>query len=99
MASASSATLKSGGEGGGGAFTLIVHCARTPATAMATAGFGPSSNNAIRSAAYDTDSVEPLLSESGRLTFQIDVRHAAISSPRNRNGSGNVRGNACASAY
>ena len=48
---------------------------------------------------YDTESVEPLLSGSGRVTFQIDVRHAAISRPRNRSGSGNVRGNACASAY
>ena len=38
---------------------------------------GPSSSSAIRSAAYDTESVEPLASGIGRFTFQIDVRQEA----------------------
>src|SRR5258708_32776061 len=79
-------------------FTLTVHCVHAPATATRTAGRGPSSSSAIRSAAYDTDSVEPLASGIGRLIFQAEVRHAASSRKKNTPGSGNVRGNDATSA-
>ena len=52
-----------------------VHCAHTPTTAMTIACCGPSNRSAVRSAAYDTDSVDPLLSDPGKLTFQVDVMH------------------------
>src|SRR4051812_28476362 len=44
-------------------------------TATTIAWFGPSSSNAIKAAAYDTDSVDPLVSARGSVTFQSDVRH------------------------
>ena len=66
---ASAAMLKTVRYSGYGCLTLNVHCVQTPATATSTAARGPSSSSAIRSAAYDTDSVEPLASGIGRLTF------------------------------
>src|SRR5437870_12726543 len=41
------------------------------------AAWGPTSSSAIRFAAYDTESVEPLIVAVGRFTFHNDVRQAA----------------------
>ena len=61
---------------------LTVHCVQTPATAIRAAARGPSSRSAIRFAAYNTDSVEPLASGIGRLTFQSEVRQDVTSRTR-----------------
>ena len=46
----------------------------------------------MRSAAYETESVEPLLVWRGRLTFQADVRHESATSAANDGASGMVVG-------
>src|SRR6266568_8809932 len=66
---------------------------------MITAARGPSSRSAMRSAAYDTESVEPLASEIGRLIFQADVRHAANSAKRKSPAGGYVRGTKATSEH
>src|SRR5262245_56417318 len=93
MVIASAAMLNTVRYTGYGCLMLSVHCASTPTTAMTTACRGPRSSNAIRSAAYDTESVAPLVSGIGRLTFQIDVKHAVTASVANRAGRGYARGN------
>ena len=54
------------------------------------AAAAPSSSSAVKSAAYDTDSVDPLASEIGRFTFHADVKHAASSRNANSHGCGNA---------
>ena len=44
------------------------------------------------SAAYETDSVDPLVSAIGRFTFHADIRHAMPTSKKNKPGDGNARG-------
>src|SRR5436190_6274490 len=61
---------------GYGCLTLYVHCVKTPATAIRTASCGPRRSSDIRFAAYDTDSVAPLATVIGKLTFHVDVTHA-----------------------
>ena len=53
-----------------------------------TAGCGPSSSSAVRFAAYDTESVDPLIVAIGRVTFHSDVMHAAKISSANASGCG-----------
>src|SRR3954454_11046200 len=77
--------------------TLKVHCVHTPATATRSAGRIPSSSSAIRLAAYETDSVDPLPSEIGRLIFQADVRHDVTTRKANNPGGGTARGKNVAS--
>src|SRR5260221_9909308 len=89
---ASAAALNTVRYSGYGCLTLIVHCATTPATAITTACRGPSSSSDIRSAAYDTESVEPLESAIGSVTFQIDVTQPNTSSPLNSHGCGSASG-------
>src|SRR5437660_10928716 len=60
--------------------------------AIITAGCTPSRSRAVKSAAYDTDSVEPLASGIGRLTFHADVTQAATRSDANSAGLDNVKG-------
>src|SRR5205809_6039100 len=60
---------------------------------MSTAARGPSNSSAVRSAAYETDNVEPLRSGIGRLTFHTDVTHAANSRIANKPGRGYSSGN------
>ena len=71
---------------------LNVHCVQTPAAAIRIAGRTPSSSSAMRLAAYDTDSVDPLASEIGRLIFQAEVRHDVSRRKANRPGGGSARG-------
>src|SRR5262252_6499523 len=73
-------------------FTWKVHCATTPATATIVARRGPSSSSAIRSAAYDTDSVEPLERAIGSVTFHVEVTHPSTSSTKNSAGRGTAWG-------
>src|SRR5919108_1607413 len=68
--------------------TLNVHCAQAPAAATIVAACGPSMMSAIRSAAYETESVDSLLGESSSFTFQSDVRHEATTSAANTRGRG-----------
>src|SRR5215207_2661706 len=68
-----------------------------PTAAIATAARGPRSSNAIRFAAYDTDKVEPLATEIGRLTFHAEVTQTVSSRKRNSAGCGSVVGEAAAS--
>src|SRR5262245_18882971 len=68
--------------------TRTVHWAHTPAAAMSIACPGPSSKRDIRQAAYETDNVTPFDNGSGRLTFQIEVRHARTKSAPKRPGRG-----------
>src|SRR5439155_3816439 len=65
---------------------------------MTTACSRPSSNNDIRLAAYDTESVDPLTNEIGRLTFHVDVSDAQIRRTTNISGCGYVRGKNATSA-
>ena len=83
---ASAAMLNTVRYAGYGRLTLTVHCSQAPATATTIAASGPRSRSVIRSAAYDTDSVEPLASGMGRLTFHIEVRQPATKSVRKRSG-------------
>ncbi len=73
---------------GYGCLTLNVHCVHAPATATIMASRGLRSSSAMRFAAYDTESVEPLLNASGRLTFHADVRQEVISRTANISGRG-----------
>src|SRR5207302_10941286 len=66
--------------------------------AIAIAGGGPSSRSDIRSAAYETESVEPFFSASGRLTFHVDVSHPKTSSSPKRIGRSIWVGNRAAAA-
>src|SRR5438105_2742941 len=66
--------------------------------AIAIAGGGPSSRSDIRSAAYETESVEPFFSASGRLTFHVDVSHPKTSSSPKRIGRSICVGNRAAAA-
>src|SRR5258708_3840099 len=77
---ASAAALNTVRYSGYGCLTLTVHWVMTPATAMTRASRGPSSSSAIKSAAYDTDNVEPLASAIGSVTFQVDITQATTSS-------------------
>src|SRR4030081_1157459 len=72
--------------------TLNVHCVHAPATAISSVGFGPSRSSDISSAACATESVDPLASEIGRVTFHAEVRHAESSSIANSDGRGTVSG-------
>jgi hypothetical protein len=65
---------------------------------MKMAAGDPSSSSAVRSAAYDTDSVDPFASEIGRLTFHADVTHAVSSRNANSHGCGTVTGGVTAMA-
>src|SRR2546425_2352154 len=65
---------------------------------MMSACSRPSSKSDIRLAAYDTESVDPLTNEIGRLTFHVDVRDAQISRTPNISGCGYVRGKNATSA-
>src|SRR5690349_12702483 len=73
--------------------TLNVHCVHALAIAVSTAARGPSSTSDIRSAACETDRVDPLATEIGRLTFHVDVTHDTPIITTNSHGSGHVRGN------
>src|SRR5918993_6092247 len=53
-------------------FIRNVHWLQALATATSMVSFGPSSNSAAKSTAYETDIVEPLLA-SGKLTLNADV--------------------------
>src|SRR5262245_50696909 len=75
-----------------------VHCVSTPVIATTIAGPVPSSSSAIRSAAHDTDSVEPLPAGAGSVTFHVDVMQLNASSAANRNGCSIVNGTTPASA-
>src|SRR5437773_2881842 len=77
IVSASAAMLNTVRYQGDGSLTLNVHCVHAPATAMRTAGCGPSSTSDMSSAACETDKVDPLATEIGRLTFHVDLRHDA----------------------
>src|SRR5262245_7345246 len=48
----------------------------------------PSRRRAARSAAYDTESVDPLVNAIGRLTFHMDVPQPATSSAAKSSGRG-----------
>ena len=87
---ASAAALKTVRYSGYGCLTCTVHCAMTPAMAMTIARRGPSSRSAIRSAAYDTDSVEPLESAIGSVTFQVDVTQPSDEQRGEERGPGNA---------
>src|SRR2546422_4290873 len=76
-----------------------VHCAHTPTTATTIACCGPRSRSAVRSAAYDIESVDPLASAMGRLTFQMEVRQPATNSTANRPGRGYARGKKAAKTH
>src|SRR5215510_14695798 len=69
-----------------------MHCITTPATATMIAGCSPSRSSAMRSAAYDTESVEPLAVAIGRFTFQREVRHARTINAANMTGGGEAVG-------
>jgi hypothetical protein len=90
---ASPAMLKTVRYHGYARFTLNVHCIHPPVMAISIAGPVPSSSSAIKSAAYDTDSVDPLDSGSGRLTFQADVTQENTRSAANSNGRSGSPGN------
>ena len=64
-----------------------MHCVQTPASATSIASFGPMSISAIRSAAYETESVQVLLSGNGRRTFHVDVRQDSAVSAAKASGS------------
>src|SRR5947209_7329650 len=72
--------------------TWNVHCVQAAATATSMACAGPSSTSDMSSAACDTDSVEPLAREIGRLTFHTEVRQAETSSAAYSHGRGWVSG-------
>src|SRR5205814_7928466 len=59
---------------------------------MTSAWRGPRTRSAIRSAAYDTDSVEPLDNAIGRFTFHDEVTHASTSSPAKSSGRWKLTG-------
>src|SRR5689334_17469958 len=72
IVSASADMLKAVRYQGSGCRTLSVHCVHAPATAIIVAGAGPIRISAIRSAAYDIDSVQLLFAGSDRFTFQAE---------------------------
>src|SRR5580765_1708147 len=72
--------------------TYTVHCAMTPTTAMIIARRGPRRRSAIRSAAYDTDSVDPLESSIGSVTFHVDITQPMTSSVAKSAGLGTASG-------
>ena len=84
----SPAMLKMVRYNGYGCLMFKEHCAHTPTTATTIAGRGPSRSSAVRSAAYDTERVDPLESEIGSVTFQIEVSAPVTSSAANRIGRG-----------
>jgi hypothetical protein len=67
----------------------------TPATAMSIATRGPRRRSAIRSAAYDTDSVDPLESSIGSVTFQVDITQPITSRAAKSAGLGMLSGQSC----
>src|SRR5947207_9655212 len=75
----SPAMLKTVQYTGYGRLTLKEHCVHAPAAAITIACPGPNSSSASRSAACDTESVDPLLIESGRLPFHPEVRRETAS--------------------
>src|SRR5262245_13519781 len=56
------------------------------------AGWSPSRSSAMRLAAYETESVEPLAVAIGRFTFQREVRQARTISAANMTGGGEAMG-------
>src|SRR5215208_3688097 len=77
---------------GYGCFGLYVHWVQKAATAISMAGLGPSSSSDTRLAAYDTDSVDPLTTGKGNVTFQTEVTQANTARLTNSCGSGSSRG-------
>src|SRR5262245_30648247 len=71
---------------GYGSLTLKVHCVHAPATATIVAGAGPRRISAMRSAAYETESVQLLFAGSRSSTFHADVRQEQTSRVANING-------------
>src|SRR5688500_14854457 len=65
---------------------------------MTMAAGDPSSSSAVRSAAYDTDSVDLFASEMGRFTFHADVTHAVSSRNANSHACGTATGAVTATA-
>src|SRR5438445_11858488 len=98
MVMASALTLNAVRYTGYCCLTLTVHWVTEPTTAMRSACFGRRRRSAIRYAACDTDSVEPLASGIGRLIFQIEVRHADTSRTANSSGRGKAEGKNAMSA-
>ena len=92
MVTASAATLNAVRYNGYARLTLTVHCVQAPAQATTSAAPGPSRSSAMRFAASDTESVEPLESGIGRFTFHIEVRHDASTSAAKTPGGGHDRG-------
>src|SRR4051812_40733087 len=93
------AVVKSVGYSGYACFGRYVHWVQTPAMAMSSACGRPSSSSAIRLAAYDTDSVDPLLVGIGRFTFHSEVRQVVARRTRKRSSWGYVRGNRTATSH
>src|SRR2546425_9428061 len=88
----SPAMLKTVQYAGYGRLTLKVHCVHAPAAAITIACPGPNSSTDRRSAACDTDSVDPLLSESGRVTLHAKSRQENASTLTNNTGFESVPG-------
>src|SRR5205823_13705233 len=99
MVIASAAMLNTVRYHGYGCLTLNVHWVHALAIAVSIAGCGPSSTSDIRSAACETDSVDPLATEIGRLTFQVDVTHDTPIITANSHGCGHARGNDSATPH
>src|SRR3954451_14982740 len=96
---ASAAVLKIVRYSGYACFGRYVHWVHTPAMAMSSACGRPSSSSAVRLAAYDTDSVDPLLVGIGRFTFHSEVRQVVANRTRNRSSWGYSRGNRMATTH
>ncbi len=92
IVTAAAATLNAVRYSGYGRLTLIVHCVQAPAIATRSAAPGPSNRSAVRFAPNETESVDPLESGIGRLTFHIDVRHDASTSAEKSPIGGHWRG-------
>src|SRR4029434_9537113 len=68
-----------------------VHCAHVLTAATSIVSFAPSSSNAAKSTAYDTDIVELLLA-SGSVTLSADARDEQTSSAMETRGLARVCG-------
>src|SRR5688572_22078197 len=92
MVMTSAAMLNTVRNQGYRSLTLNVHCAHTPATPTIMACSGPSSTSAMSAVAYDVDSVDPLLTGSGSVTFHTEITHENTVRKTNRMGRVNVVG-------
>src|SRR5437667_4391322 len=99
IVNASAAMLNTVRYQGSDRLAFTVHCVNVPAIATSTAGRGPRSRSAIKSAAYDTDSVARLARGIGSVTFHAEVTQEQHSRAANRVGSGHVRGNDAAAVH